>query len=150
MHFGGFITGIMFAFIYKVIKRDDSTKDSKRTVNWSALGHAYLSLAMFKHALQNLKLAIRINPLHITALMDLGFCYQELGNLNEAIDTYKQVLKINSNNNLAWYKLAQVYYAMELYNEALNMCNESLKINGNFEDALELQKKIQIKNSLII
>lgn len=147
VHFGGFITGLMFAFIFKLIKDDYSKKVSKKTVNWSSLGHAYLSNDMFEHALHNLKFAIKMNPHDITALMDLGFCYQKLDNFNEAIKTYKQILEVDPNNNLALYNIARVYFKVEHYNEALYVCNESLKINANFKDALDLQKKIFWKTS---
>ncbi|MHA2123602.1 MAG: rhomboid family intramembrane serine protease, partial [Promethearchaeota archaeon] len=109
VHFGGFILGIIFGFIYKVAKKDDSTEKPKMYVRWSELGHAYLLNEMFQHALNNLKFAIKLNPLDTVALMDIGYCHTKMGNLNEAIDIYKQVIKIDPKNDLAWSNLARIY-----------------------------------------
>ncbi|KKN53463.1 hypothetical protein LCGC14_0602110 [marine sediment metagenome] len=148
VHFGGFILGILSGFIFNVVKNDDSMENSKRIVSWSALGHAYLLNEMFEHALKNLQFAIRINPFHTIALMDLGYCYRKLGNANEAIKTYKQVIKIDPNNDLALYNLARIYFETKLYNDALNVVNESLKLNAKMKAALDLQKKILVKISV--
>lgn len=147
VHFGGFITGIFMAFLFKAIKTTSTKNDSKEFVNWSTLGHAYLSIHMFKQAIPNLKFAIRLNSYNLTALIDLGICYQELNNLNEAIETYKQILRIDPNNDLASYNLAKIYFEMKQYNEALRMCDKSLQINANSKSVLALQEKILIKDS---
>ena len=147
VHFGGFIVGILSGFIFKVVKHDDSTENSKRIVSWSAIGQAYLSNKMFEHALKNLIFAIKINPLHTIALMDLGYCYRKLGNVDEAIKTYKQVIKIDPNNDIALYHLARIYFETKLYNDALNVVKKSLKLNAKMKDALDLKKKILIKTS---
>jgi len=147
VHFGGFILGVIFGFIFMGVKKDDSTENSKRIVSWAALGHAYLLNEMLMHALKNLKFAIKVNPLDTTALMDLGYCYIKLGYFNKAINTYKQVVKIDPNKELAWYNLARIYFEIKQYNDALNVCNESLKLNANLKDALDLHKKILVKTS---
>jgi rhomboid protease GluP len=147
VHFGGFILGIIFGFLYKVVKHEKIVEKTKMYTNWSELGHAYLSNGMFNHAIKNLKFATKINPLDTTALMDLGYCYTKMGNLNKAINTYKQIIKLEPKNDLAWSNLAKIYFELKQYNDALQVCNESLKINANSEDALDLQKKIQIEIS---
>ncbi|MHA2007591.1 MAG: rhomboid family intramembrane serine protease [Promethearchaeota archaeon] len=147
VHFGGFVTGILMAFLFKAIKGVSPKNDSKEFVNWSKLGHAYLSNRMFKHAIPNLEIAIRLNSSNITALIDLGTCYQELNNLSEAINIYEQVLRIDSHNNIALYNLARIYFEMEQYKKALRMCNEALQINSNFKDAIDLQDKIILNSS---
>ena len=147
VHFGGFILGIIFGFIYRIVKNDDSTGKTEKYVRWSALGHAYLLNEMFDHAINNLKFAIKLNPLDTTALMDLAYSYRRRGNLDEAINTYKQVVKIDPKNDLAWCNLARIYFEMKQYKDALNVCNESLKLNANLKDILDLQKKIQVETS---
>jgi len=147
VHFGGFILGIIFGFLYKVIKRENLTEKNKMYTNWSVLGRAYLSNEMFHHAIKNLKFAVKLNPLDTTALMDLGYSYKKVGNFEEAVSTYRRIIIINPKNDLAWYNLAKIYFELKQYNDALRVCNESLKLNANSEEVLDLQKKIQIETS---
>jgi membrane associated rhomboid family serine protease len=110
VHIGGFIIDMIFAFVFKWLKRDYSKKDVKKTVTWSALGHAYFSNNMFTHALHYFEFAVKLNPHDVTNLLDLGFCYLTLENYHKANGVFKKILDVEPDNNVAltMLKIAEV------------------------------------------
>ena len=61
-------------------------------------------------AIQNYKVALRINPKYIDAYNNLALAYYSLGQVVEAIENLQKALKINGKFYIAHTNLAKIYF----------------------------------------
>lgn len=99
------------------------------------LGAAFKARNEFDKAITHFKQAIRINPLHASALSNLGAAWAEKGNTSKAIDYYNKALEIDPNRFSTHYNLALGLMAQGRVNEAVKHYRKVLRLNPRHAEA---------------
>ncbi|MEM9968053.1 MAG: tetratricopeptide repeat protein [Pseudomonadota bacterium] len=73
-----------------------------------ARAEAYFRLELYGPALDDLEIALALNPQHYEAIFGLGVMFQEFGRLRDAADLYRRVLTLHPNHENAANALSRL------------------------------------------
>ncbi len=85
-------------------------------------------------ALENYKLALKLNPHHSQALNNLAVIYSKQGHTNLAIDLFEQVKQINPKDPNPFFNLGQIYESQNNTDLAIDEYQKGLQIDPNREE----------------
>ncbi len=108
------------------------------------LGSIYLQLEMYKEAQDSIIEALKLNPAHVHANINLGICYHNTGNDAEAIKFFKKAIELEPTDPYAYTNLAAVYFKAGRYEEALDYSEKARErgmANPILTEALEEYRK---------
>jgi tetratricopeptide (TPR) repeat protein len=140
------VRGMAFSFRNKEGDHDkaiaDFTTAMKRTLTnltekdepYRLRGTEYGQIGDFVHAIEDLNIAISINPNNAFTFNNRGLAYCEKGNYEHAISDFTKALSINPSFVPAYSNRGRVYYNMKKYESAINDYNKALSINPNLAD----------------
>jgi tetratricopeptide (TPR) repeat protein len=96
------------------------------------LGVVYAEKGMTDKAIQELKIAIKLNPGLSKAYYDLGHIYQTDGFTDKAMQQYKMALRLNPDYAKVHYNLALIYQSRDLTEKALFHYQTVIKLDPDF------------------
>jgi len=99
------------------------------------LGVYYSDTGRVDEAIEQFKVAIRINPHYVRAYNNLGITYTKKGMLNEAIAVYRKALSIDPLHEKAYYNLGNVYLEQGRFDEAIHAFKNAILINSDYTQA---------------
>ena len=99
------------------------------------LGVYYSDTGRVDEAIEQFKVAIRINPHYVRAYNNLGIAYTKKGMLNEAIAVYRKALSIDPLHEKAHYNLGSVYLEQGRFDEAIHAFKNAILINSDYTQA---------------
>lgn len=108
---------------------------------------------LLNKAIEEFKIALKLNPKHAGAYNNLGNAYIFKGVLDKAIESYKNSLKINPNNIDAIGNMGNIYLYQGLIDKAIECYSTVIKakpnnINAHFNLALAYLKKKETNKAL--
>lgn len=92
------------------------------------LGNVYLKQGLANEAIEQYRIALRINGSDAKTNNNLGNAYNDQGWYNEAISKYKRAVELDPNFVDAYLNMAGAYCKQELYNRAMVQLKKALKI----------------------
>lgn len=114
----------------------------------NALGHAGLGdcfkeKGLSDKAINEYKIAIRLNPELLEAYNKLGIVCGEIGRYDDAVAYFKQALKIDPNNLGVYNNLAITYARIKNWPQARENWEKALKINPAFKESRDNLNKLK-------
>lgn len=82
-------------------------------------------------AVDELKTALKLEPLNVNVHNSLGVCFGILGDYEPAIEAFKKVISIEPEEYMALYNLGLVYTLTDKRDQALELFLKADKINGD-------------------
>jgi tetratricopeptide (TPR) repeat protein len=104
------------------------TKNEIQSEDWFVLGTAYLEQGDKDAALRYYRSAVRINPDHASALLNLGALYSREGNDRDAARMFQRAVKAAPGNPDAYYNYATSLEALGRFQEAAALLEKALKV----------------------
>ncbi len=97
--------------------------------NHNNLGDYYGRHGDLEKAVEEFKIAIKLQPNYADAYHNLANTYLELSKEDEAIDNFKQAIKFNPHLWQSYQNLAAIYFERKTYLEAEQNLQKAIKIN---------------------
>ncbi|OGR74263.1 MAG: hypothetical protein A2089_03745 [Elusimicrobia bacterium GWD2_63_28] len=94
------------------------------------------ALALLKLALEDVKLAIQIDPKYMEAHHGLGWIYFEMEQYHEAIEAYGIARKLDSKDVSPYYNQAMAHIRLENWDNALKILNDVIELEPDNAEAL--------------
>ncbi|MCK4525836.1 tetratricopeptide repeat protein [candidate division WOR-3 bacterium] len=91
-------------------------------------GLTFLWIEDYKNALSYFEQALKKDPRHADACVNVGYCNGKLGRYNEAIKAYKQAIRIKPDYADAHYNLGVTYGELGRYSEAIKAYKQTIRI----------------------
>lgn len=138
---------MFFSFSSLVIKRnriweneyslwlDIIKKQPNNDMAHTLLGFAYCQKGLEDKAMQEYKIALKLNPVNAHAYNNIGFLYYKAGLMTEAIDAYKMAIKLNPKEPHFHCNLGYAYVQIARFEEAIEEYELALKLKPDFYDA---------------
>ena len=107
------------------------------------LGEAYAAAGESQQAIEQFNAALKINPKHFGAYLDLGLLAMDSKRLDEArgylqkvidLTTAQQTAGTNDRGEIAYYNLGRIELADGNYDKAIGYFNQSLRIRSDASD----------------
>ncbi len=95
------------------------------------LGNAYRQIGLLDDAVNEYKMAIWLDPTHVTAHKLLCSIYEEQGRYDDAIEIYKKLIDMNPNDAIYHSNLANIYYLKGDIKSAVSYYQTSISLNPN-------------------
>ena len=95
------------------------------------LGNAYRLAGSLEDAINEYKMAIWLDPTHVTAHKLLCSIYEEQGNYDSAIELYAKLIDMNPNDAIYHSNLANIYYLKGDIKEAVSFYQTAISLNPN-------------------
>jgi len=105
----------------------------------------YLGLKQLKEALNDTKLALKIDSTIADYYLSMVDVYFAMNNTREVKETLLRIEKKFPENEEALLKLAELYYLVKQYQEAITYINKSLKVDENQAKAYHLKGNVYLK-----
>jgi len=99
------------------------------------LGAALIEQDKFDQAVEQLQLAIQINPNCAEAYLNLADVYRKLGQYADAIQVYNSVIQVRPAYAPAYYELGNTYDRLGQYQQAVEAYISALKIKPDYIQA---------------
>lgn len=112
-------------------------QDSTVAAYHADLGEAYRIMGDFRRAIEELKLAISLEPLMADAYTTLGVIYDQENLSVKAIEYHRKALKINPDHFIAMNNLGQVYDNLGLAHAAMAMFEQAVEVKPDFAPAYD-------------
>ena len=95
------------------------------------LGNAYKQIGRPDDAINEYKMAIWLDPTHVTAHKLLCSIYEEQGNYESAIEIYGKLIEMNPNDAIYHSNLANIYYLKGDIKSAVSYYQTAISLNPN-------------------
>ena len=99
------------------------------------LGDTYRSIGLYKHAVDEYKKALELNPTYADIRTKMGIALREEGKLDESVKEFKKVVKEDPKYILAKIQLGITYYSLAKPNDAKQEWQAVLKQDPQNESA---------------
>jgi len=96
------------------------------------LGIGYERQKMPSEAIEQLTIALQLDPTFGAALNQLGYVYAESGEFERAIDCFRRYADVNPGDANPFDSMAELYFKMGRLDEAIAKYKEVLEINPHF------------------
>jgi tetratricopeptide (TPR) repeat protein len=99
----------------------------------SSVGSVYSeeTKAVYSRALEDASMAIKLNPIVVSAYMNRGRIYEALGDNDKAIADYNQAIRLDPNLAVAYNNRGLAYNNKQDYDRAIADCNQALRLDPN-------------------
>jgi protein O-mannosyl-transferase len=141
-----FIAALLIFYVFSTVNRNNDWKDNfslwSKTVITSPgnsrahdnLGFTYDRLGEKEKALDEFKIAVKLDPGNYKALANLGVAYAKVGRYNESISALKKSVEIK-NYYKTHDKLGLVYSEVKEDDKAILQFKEAIKLNQRYAKA---------------
>lgn len=109
-------------------------------INYNNRGLVYFRLARISEALEDLDMAIAINPKLDSAYNNRANCYAAGGNLVAAVADYDRALDLNPANLRAWINQGITYRQMKAYDLALENFEIALFLGNSLKERIYAER----------
>lgn len=113
--------------IFSRLKRQDSQSLMEAQTHFDE-GARLAAEGLYRNAIVELKLAIRANPDHVEARVELGFVYYKLGQLPKAIKAYLSALEVRPDFVAAYKYVGAVYDELGQFVNALKVYTKAIML----------------------
>jgi len=107
---------------------DSVEKSPNSVMPHSELGIAYAARGETSKAIEQYRIALRMNPSFADGHTNLGLVYDEMGRLDEAIREHREALKLKPNSPAAHNNLGLALSKQGRWSEAIEEYRESLRL----------------------
>jgi len=118
---------MMLGTIFTRVRRGNSPSLIESQMHFDE-GLRLVAEGLYPQAVSELKLAIRINPNHAGARLELGLTYQKLDQLPKAIKAYLSALEIYPNFVAAYKNLGAAYDELGQFVDALKIYTKAIML----------------------
>ena len=112
----------------KASKKRSSPPEGAAKGDHQLLGYQYAASGQYEKAIEEYKLALKVDPSKKDIYYNLGFIYARLGQFDDAIANYKEVLKLDPNDKETNYNLSQIYKELSDTKTSQEYYNRYLKL----------------------
>ncbi|UCF86780.1 MAG: tetratricopeptide repeat protein, partial [Nitrospiraceae bacterium] len=102
---------------------------------YNNLGYAYKSQGNIVRAIENYKIALKINPNHDHAHNNLGVALESQGHFDKAIEHYERAIKINPEYSWPYYNLGHIYQVQNQMIKAIEYYQNAIRVDPKFSNA---------------
>jgi tetratricopeptide (TPR) repeat protein len=102
---------------------------------YNNLGYAYKSQGNIVKAIENYKIALKINPNFDYAHNNLGVALESQGHFDKAIEHYERAIKINPNYSWPYYNLGHIYQLQNQMEKAIEYYQIAIREDPIFSNA---------------
>lgn len=106
-------------------------------VLFNLLGAILNGQKKYAEAVNNFKMALKINPNYAEAENNLGITYQKMEKFNKSILCFKRALKLRPNLAEAYNNLGVIFKKKGNFDESIFYLKNALKIRPMYSEALE-------------
>lgn len=114
------------------IKRNQNNPNAD---NYFRRSQAYIKMERFIEAIDDINMAIKINPTKAEYFDTLGMLNYLQGKLHEAIINYSEAIRLDPKNANYYCNRGSIYSLLDNQQKALDDCNIALKIDQDFSRA---------------
>jgi len=126
---------------YTLYKRAvEATEDNY--IMHNNFGDVLLKKGLVSEAIANFAEALRINPRHLEARLNLGVALSEQGRLEEAVECFKEVLRLRQDWPVAYNNLGRAYALLGEYDLAIQNYKEALRLKPDYPAAHRNLKEV--------
>ena len=93
------------------------------------LATSYMMKKDYKNAAENLELALKLNPEHLSIMNSLGVCYMNLKEYDKSLEILQKTFVLDDKNSLTIYNLGVLYQTMGEYENALKFFQISYSLD---------------------
>ncbi len=105
----------------------------------------YLSLKQQQEALNDAKLAIKLDSTSAAYYLTMVDAYFMMNNTRQAKETLLAIERKFPDNDMAFLKLGELYYLVKQYQEAINYINKSLRLDETQASAYHLKGNVYLE-----
>jgi Tfp pilus assembly protein PilF len=120
---------------YTLYKRAVEATDDNYIMH-NNFGDVLLKKALVTEAVTNFEEALRINPQHLEARLNLGVALSRLNRLEKAVECFKEVLRFRQDWPVAYNNLGRAYALLGEYELAIQNYTEALRLKPDYTVAL--------------
>jgi tetratricopeptide (TPR) repeat protein len=124
------------------LKQIPSTDTKLKSKILNYIGWTHLQEGDLKRATNLCIKSMKLNPKFPNSHTNLGFVYYKKGYIEKGIKLIKRALSLNSNCCQAWLYLGQIHLEMKNYYESFTACYNCLSINNQYQEGINLYKKL--------
>jgi Flp pilus assembly protein TadD len=147
----------LFAFCCLLALSTESFADSEQAAERNSVGTKLIEQGKTDAAIAEFQKALRLDPNHFPARLNLAYALEQVGRIEDAIASYREAVRIESNNFFAHNNLGVLYDKKGRYELAIAEFESALKIEPgntmalkNLETAKKNQATIHSREAQIL
>jgi len=121
---------------YTLYKRAVEATDDNYIMH-NNFGDVLLKKALVPEAIANFAEALRINPHHLEARLNLGVALSKQNRLEDAVGCFKEVLRLRRDWPVAYNNLGRAYAMLGEYELAIQNYKEALRLKPDYPAAIK-------------
>jgi Flp pilus assembly protein TadD len=147
----------IFAFCCLLALSTESFADSEQAAERNSAGTKLIEQGKADAAIAEFQNALRLDPNHFPARLNLAYAFERAGRIEDAIASYRDAIGLESNNFFAHNNLGVLYDRKGRYELAIAEFESAVKIEPgntmalkNLETAKKNQAAIQAREAQIV